>query len=100
MRDAVGDLRVCRVAAYDVVRAVLGLLFLAAAALKGHQLATERVVETRLLNSRWFLMGVVDFEFFVALRYCGNGRGPTARSLAMACCPAYAALLQMRGDSP
>ena len=54
-------------AAYDVVRIVLGLVLLTAAALKGHQLATEPVAETSLFTSRWFLIGVVEFELFFGL---------------------------------
>jgi len=56
-----------RIAAYDVVRIVLGLVLLTAAALKGHQLATEPVAGTGLLTSRWFLIGVVEFELFFGL---------------------------------
>ncbi len=52
---------------YDVVRVVLGLLLLTAAALKGHQLATEPTAGASLLNSRWFLIAVVEFELFFGL---------------------------------
>lgn len=67
MRDAAGHWRGVKVAGYDVVRIVLGLILLTAAALKGHQLATEPVAETGLLTSRWFLIGVVEFELFFGL---------------------------------
>jgi len=67
MRDATGHWRGVRIAGYDVVRIVLGLVLLTAAALKGHQLATEPVAGTGLLTSRWFLIGVVEFEFFFGL---------------------------------
>jgi hypothetical protein len=53
--------------AYDVVRIVLGLILLTAAALKGHQLATEPVAEASLFTSRWFLICVVEFELFFGL---------------------------------
>jgi len=56
-----------RLAAYDVVRILLGLVLLTAAALKGYQLATEPVAETSLFSSRWFLIGVVEFELFFGL---------------------------------
>ena len=56
-----------RLAAYDVVRIVLGLVLLTAAASKGHQLATEPVAATSLFTSRWFLIGVVEFELFFGL---------------------------------
>ena len=52
---------------YDVVRIVLGIVLLSAAVLKGHQLATEPVAETSLFTSRWFLIGVVEFELFFGL---------------------------------
>lgn len=67
MRDLLGRWRGVTVAGYDVVRIVLGLLLLSAAALKGHQLATEPVVGSGLLDSRWFLIGVVEFELFFGL---------------------------------
>jgi len=56
-----------RVRPYDVVRIALGLILLTAAALKGHQLATKPVPGMSLLSSRWFLIGVVEFEFFFGL---------------------------------
>ena len=56
-----------RVTPYDVVRIVLGLILLTAAALKGHQLATGPVAETSLFTSRWFLIGVVELELFFGL---------------------------------
>ena len=52
---------------YDVVRVALGLVLLAAAALKAHQLATGPVAETNLLDSRWFLMIEVEFELLFGL---------------------------------
>lgn len=52
---------------YDVVRVVLGTTLLTAAALKGHQLATEPVVGAGLSDSRWFLIGVVEFELLFGL---------------------------------
>ncbi len=67
MREAAGDWCGVRVAGYDVVRIVLGLVLLTAAGLKGHQLATEPVPGTGLLTSRWFLIGVVEFELFFGL---------------------------------
>ncbi len=56
-----------RFAGYDVVRVILGLILLAAAVLKGHQLAREPVLGTGLLDSRFFLIGVVEFEFLFGL---------------------------------
>lgn len=56
--------RLGRVAGYDAVRMALAALLLTAAGLKGYELATEPVAGTGLLTSRWFLIGVVEFEFF------------------------------------
>ncbi len=63
----IGSILPGRGAGYDVVRIGLGVLLLTAAALKGHQLATEPVAETGLLTSRWFLIAVVEFELFFGL---------------------------------
>ncbi len=63
----IGSILPARGSGYDVVRIGLGLLLLTAAALKGHQLATEPVAETGLLTSRWFLIAVVEFELFFGL---------------------------------
>ncbi len=57
---------------YDVVRIAAALLLLVAAALKAHQLATEPVLGTSLLESRWFLIAVVEFEFFFGLWLLAN----------------------------
>jgi len=62
-----GWIQARRVAGYDVVCVVLGLVLLTAAALKGSQLATEPIVGWGVLNSRWFLIGVVQFELFFGL---------------------------------
>ncbi len=67
MDGMIGYSRSGRLAGYDVVRIVLGLVLLTAAALKGYQLATEPVAETSLLTSRWFLIGAVEFELFFGL---------------------------------
>lgn len=59
-----GQVRITR---YGVVRVILGLILLTAAGLKGFQVATEPVAETGLLTSRWFLIGLVEFELFLGL---------------------------------
>jgi len=51
---------------FRVVQICLALLLLAAAGLKTHQLATEPVLGSSLLDSRWFLIAVVEFELFFA----------------------------------
>ena len=52
---------------YDVVRSLLGLILLTAAALKGYQLATEPVANNGILTSRWFLIAQVEFELMFGL---------------------------------
>lgn len=46
----------------DAVRFAVAAILLTAAVLKTHQLATEPVRGTGLLESRWLLIGVVQFE--------------------------------------
>lgn len=64
----------CRrnVTPHDVVRVVLASVLLLAAGLKGHQLATEPVLGTGILDSRWFLIALVEFELFFGLWLLGN----------------------------
>jgi hypothetical protein len=52
---------------YDVLRLALGVLLLVTAGLKGYQLATEPTLGTGLLDNRWFLIFVVEFELFFGL---------------------------------
>jgi hypothetical protein len=52
---------------YDVVRIVIGLILLIAAGLKTHQLFSEPVLETSLLDSRWFLIYIVAFELLFGI---------------------------------
>lgn len=56
-----------RFTGYDAVRTVLGILLLAAALLKGYQLATEPTVGQSLLESRWFVIALVEFELLFGL---------------------------------
>ena len=52
---------------YQWLRLVVALVLLVAAVLKGHQLATEPMPGHGLLDSRWLLIGVVEFELFFGL---------------------------------
>jgi len=63
VRHCVGPIQ----SGYDVLRILLALLLLAAGGLKAHQLATEPVTGTGLLDSRWLLMATVEFELFFAV---------------------------------
>ena len=71
-----------RLAGYDVVRVLLGLLLLTAATLKGVELATEPVANTSLLTSRWFL--VIQVEFLFGLWLLSGLRPRAPRVLAIA----------------
>jgi hypothetical protein len=70
---------------YDVVRIVLGVLLLSAAGLKAHQLATEPVLSTGLLDSRWLLMATVEFELLFGLWLLGNIWPKPTWAAALAC---------------
>ena len=82
---------------YDVVRVLLGLLLLTAAALKGLQLATEPVANTSLLTSRWFLVIQVEFEFLFGLWLLSGLRPRATRLLAVALFGAFAAIAAYKG---
>ncbi len=56
-----------RIARYEYVRIVLALVLLVAAALKGHQLATSPMMGDGVFESRWVLIGTVEFELFFGL---------------------------------
>lgn len=70
---------------YDVVRVLLACLLLPAAALKGYQLATEPVLERGFLESRWFLIGVVEMELFFGI-WLVVGAAPRLTWLAAVAC--------------
>ncbi len=52
---------------WHVVRCALAVLLLTSSALKCWQLATEPVIGTSLLDSRWLLMATVEFELFFGI---------------------------------
>jgi len=74
-----------RFTGYDVVRITVGLLLLTAAGLKTHQLATEPVLGTGFLDSRWLLMAVVEFELFFGLWLLANLCPKPTWAAALAC---------------
>lgn len=57
---------------WPILSGVLGLVLLAAVALKGHELATTELLENGLLSSRWFLVLVAEWEIFFALWLLGG----------------------------
>jgi hypothetical protein len=61
-----------RFVSWPVLSVLLGLTLLAAAALKGHEIATTELLEDSLLSSRWFLVLVVEWEIFFALWLLGG----------------------------
>ncbi|MFV1965060.1 MAG: MauE/DoxX family redox-associated membrane protein [Pirellulaceae bacterium] len=60
-------LRSRRVEGATLLRALLGVVLLIAAALKAWQLSTEPVAEDGLLTSRGFLIALVEFELLFGL---------------------------------
>ena len=54
--------RFAGIVSWDLVRALLGLVLLVAAALKCYQLATGPLAESSVLTSRWFLLAIVELE--------------------------------------
>ncbi len=96
---ASGWVRGGRVAGYDVVRVVLGLVLLTAAALKGHQLATEPILAGGLLNSRWFLIGVVEFEVLFGVWLLAGPHPRLSWLVALGCFGFFAAVSAWKGLS-
>ena len=52
---------------YDILRILLAAVLLTAAVLKTYELATGPVLGNELLDSRWLLMAVVEFELFFGI---------------------------------
>lgn len=52
---------------FEVVRVVLGLILLAAAALKTHELATRPALDLNILSYRWSLALLVQVQIFLGL---------------------------------
>lgn len=74
-----------RLTGYDAVRVAVGVLLLTAAGLKAHQLATEPILGTGLLDSRWLLMATVEFELFFGLWLLVNIWPKPTWTAAVAC---------------
>jgi len=70
---------------YKSPRVVLGLMLLVAASLKTHQLATEPVLGTGLLDSRWLLAVVVEFELLLGLCLLANVWPRATWAVALSC---------------
>ena len=70
---------------YDVVRILMAAVLLTAAVLKAYQLATEPIIGTGLLDSRWLLMATVEFELFFGLWLLANIWAKPTWAAALAC---------------
>ncbi len=70
---------------YDFLRLALGVLLLTTAGLKGYQLASEPVLGSGLLESRWFLIFVVEFELFFGLWLLSGLLPKVTWAAALAC---------------
>ncbi len=66
MRETV-DHESAAITGFVVVRVVLALVLLTAAGLKAYELATVPTSGTSVLESRWFLIGLVEAEFLFGL---------------------------------
>jgi hypothetical protein len=51
----------------DVLRIAIAIVLLTAAVLKADRLMREPALQTNLVESRWFLIGVVECELLLAL---------------------------------
>lgn len=83
---------VIRVTGYDVVRGLLGLILLTAAGFKGYELATEPVLGTGLLNSRWLLIAVVQFELLFGFWLFAGILPKATWRFALACFACFASV--------
>ena len=57
---------------YDVVRILAAFVLLTAAFLKAYALSTEPVIEHSMLDNRWLLMGLVEFELLFGFWLLAN----------------------------
>jgi hypothetical protein len=91
-----------RVAGYDVLRVVLGLLVLVAAGFKGYQLGTGPVAESGLLTSRWFLIVVAEVELLLGLWLLAGGSPKLTWRLSVLCFVMFAcvSLYEVIGGQP
>ena len=70
---------------YDVLRIFVAAVLLTAAVLKAYQLATEPIIGTGLLDSRWLLMVTVEFELFFGIWLLANIWAKPTWAAALAC---------------
>ncbi len=82
---------------YGAVRVVLGLILLAAAGLKAHQLATGPTAEAGLLTSRWFLVAAVESEIVLGLCLLSGVLARTVWLVALGCFAVFACVSFSKG---
>jgi hypothetical protein len=70
---------------YHLVRIAVAVLLLTASALKCWQLATEPILGTSLLDSRWLLMATVEFELLFGFWLLANNWAKPTWAAALAC---------------
>ncbi len=81
-----------RIVCYERVRILLALVLLVAAALKGHQLATSPVMGDGMFESRWVLIGTVEFELFFGLWLLANNLPVWTHRALLLCFGVFAAV--------
>ena len=74
---------------YQMVRLAVALTLLTAAALKGYDLSTGPVAGNGLLDSRWFLIGVVEMEILFGLWLLANIWPKLTWMVALGCFSAF-----------
>lgn len=81
----------------DLVRGTLAGVLLVAAALKGQQLATEPVGDTGLLDSRWFMLVLVESELCFALWLLAGRARKLTWCAAVLCFSGFACVSAYKG---
>lgn len=75
---------------YDVLRMLLAVLLLTAAALKAYQLSTSPILGSTLVTSRWFLIGLVQFELLFGVWLLSGVWPSLSWYVAIVCFAAFA----------
>jgi hypothetical protein len=70
---------------FIIVRIILGILLLIAAALKGHELITEPTIGISWLDARWLMIVTVEFELFFGFWLLSNLLPKPTWAVSLAC---------------
>ncbi len=84
---------------HNVVRFTVGVILLTAAGLKGYQVAAEPVVGAGILESRWFLAAVVEFELLFGLWLLAGLWPAHTWKAAIVCFSLFAGISLVKGMS-